>query len=94
MKDNVYDEVLKRTLERVESVTDTISKNFKGVKPFDKKPIPPREVRRAYDSLSVDDMKFLIQRHGQEKVNQFIGEMETEAQGEFDARATDRYSIL
>ncbi len=77
MKPNYYDSVLGKVEDIVGKVSDKISVNFKNVKPFDKEPIKTAELLPYYDSLNQDDMLFLIQKHGEEAVNQFISEMET-----------------
>lgn len=77
MKTNLYDEAVGRVLNRIETASDVISKNFKGVKPFDKKELSNDELFGAYDQLGTLDMEYLIQKHGEEKVGQFIADMET-----------------
>lgn len=76
MKSNIYDSVLEKTLARVEKATDSIAKNFKNVKPFDKEAVSNKEMLFWYNDLSRDDMIYLLKRHGGEKLNDFIYEME------------------
>lgn len=78
MKDNIYDNVLDKTMKRIERASDRIAKNFKNVKPFQKEPLKNKELLLSYEMLTPDDMNQLISRHGRNAVNEFIGEMEQE----------------
>lgn len=80
MKDNIYDEVLARTLQRVDKAATKVAEQFKNVKPFDKEQIPKRELVGAYRGLSVPEMHQLIEKYGADVVDEFIYEMETESQ--------------
>lgn len=76
MKDNIYDKVLEKTLKRVEMASDRIAKQFKNVKPFDKEPIPKKELLDYYEMLTAEDMQYLVQQHGEDVINGFIADME------------------
>ena len=76
MKENFFDNVLKKTLKRVDGATDRLSKQFKNVKPFDKEVIPKKELYSSYRMLTPEDMQALLQQHGPEVVDDFIKEME------------------
>jgi len=76
MKENQYDEVLSRTLERVDKIAERLSKSFKNVKPFAQEPIPMKELMQSYQALTPDDMNLLIVKYGQDKVGEFIRDME------------------
>lgn len=78
MKENVYDKALDRVLARLDSVSDRIGRNFKGVKPFDKEPIQKRNMLQYYEMLNAEDMRYLVKQHGEEAMNEFVFEMETE----------------
>ncbi len=75
-KTNPYDTVLDGVNKRIEQVSDKLADRFKGIKPFNKEKIPRRELLQYYNGLDVRDMEYLIQRHGYDTVNSFIGEME------------------
>lgn len=75
---NVYDDALERVLARVDKVSEKLSTKFKNVKPFAQEPIPKGELLRAYEGLTYDDMNSLVLRHGQEVIEDFIREQETE----------------
>ncbi len=76
MKNNPYDSVMDGVLKRVESVSDKIARNFKGVKPFNKEPIKNSDLLNAYLQMTPTDMAMLLQNHGADKVNEFVAEME------------------
>ncbi len=76
MKENVFDGVVDKTLNRIESVSDKIAKNFKGMKPFNKEPIKNKDLLNAYNSLTPQEMQTLVQTYGTDSINNFIGEME------------------
>ena len=73
---NLYDEVLERTLKRVEAVAERLSIKFKGIQPFDTEPIPKKELLQYYNGLTLKDMEELVATHGRDKVNDFISEVE------------------
>lgn len=77
MKENYGDKVLDGVVKRVEQVTNRLTSDFKGMKPFDKEQIPNEDLMYAYDHLGMEDMDYLIQQHGRDAVNQIISEMET-----------------
>ena len=77
-RDNIFDRVLDETSARVEKVTDRIGTNFRNVKPFDKVEIPKEQITQAYRGLTPEQMQSLVQKHGEELVNQFIFEQETQ----------------
>ncbi len=76
MKDNFFDNVLSKTLSRVDGATDRLSKQFKNVKPFDKEVIPTKELYSSYQMLTPEDMQGLVQQYGPEAMDDFIREME------------------
>jgi len=76
MKENPFDKVVDKTLSRMESVSDGLAKNFKGMKPFNKEPIKNRDLMNAYNSLTPQEMQQLVQTYGTDTINGFIGEME------------------
>jgi hypothetical protein len=78
MKPNIYDLVLDKTVKRVDDVSTKIATQFKNIKPFNKEPIPKSEMLNAYRGLTMDDMVYLIQKHGRDKVNDLIYELEME----------------
>ena len=77
MKDNTYDLVLSKLEKRIDMASDRMAKNFKGMKPFDKEPIKTNELLQHYEGLTPEDIVYLIEQHGPNTVNDFIGEMET-----------------
>ena len=76
MKDNIYDTVLERTVNRIDMVSDRISKNFKNVKPFNKQPVDPVEQVYQYNQLTPQMWSSLRQSMGDQIVNEYIYKME------------------
>lgn len=68
---------MSQTIKIVDGVTGYMAKEFKNVKPFDKNAVSPKEQQYWYDQLSREDMGYLIQKHGSQKVNEFIYKMES-----------------
>ena len=80
MKENIYDKALEKVLLRIDKATDRIAFQFKGVQPFNKEPMDKEKLLRSYESLATSDMVRFIERHGVEKVGDFIKDMETTKQ--------------
>ena len=76
MKENPFDRIEAKALHRVEKATDRIAKNFKGTNPFDKEPINDRDIIDSVDMLTPQDLQELIEDHGYEQVNEFLGSVE------------------
>lgn len=76
MKTNYYDKVLDKVEFVTGKVSDKIAGDFKNTNPFDKKPIPVKELAEAYNSLTIADMRELVIKHGEEAVNDFVYEIE------------------
>ena len=68
-KENIYDEVMKGVLDRIEGVSDLIAKDFKNTKPFDKEEIPRSKLADAYMSLTRLEEQELIRKHGQKAID-------------------------
>lgn len=76
MKENTFDLVVDRLLARRDEVRKKLAVNYKRTKPFRSQEIPKQELIDAYSQLSPQDMQMLVQKHGEEKMNQFIADME------------------
>ncbi len=76
MKENPGDRVQAIIMARIESVTDKFAKRYHGVKPFGQEPIPSKEMFGYYQALTPDDVQYLISRHGEKAINDFLGEMQ------------------
>ena len=74
--ENIGDLVLSQTMKVMDNVSEYISKEYKGVKPFDKKKIDNRELIYALDHASPEYMQSKIQEYGPDVVNEFIYEVE------------------
>ena len=77
MKENIFDDVLDGVQGIIEEVSDSIAKDFKNVKPFDKEPVSTGEMLYSYNTLRPEDMGYLVNKYGRERMSQFIYEMET-----------------
>lgn len=75
-KENMGDRIIEKLHERRETVRGKLRQGYKGVKPFRMEPIDNNELLFYYNGLSPDDMNYLVTTHGEEKVGEFIFEME------------------
>ena len=78
MKDNVFDEVLNGLNETVEEVSNSIARDFKGVKPFDKIPLTMDEQLYEYNQLTQLALEQMIQTQGLEATKTYVDTMEAE----------------
>ena len=76
MKSNLYDEALNGVEDIVGQVSDSISKELKNTKPFDKKQISNDELLYYYTTLTPDDMDYLMSKYDRDTINDFIFDME------------------
>lgn len=74
--ENIADNILTRINKRVLAVSGRLSGQYKGVKPFDAQKLKPEDQLYWYEQLGAADMDYLIEKHGVDAVNQFIGESE------------------
>ena len=75
-KPNRFDGVLNQIVKTIEGAANQGVKEFKNVKPFDQKEIPVVDRIWAFDSLTPDQMNVLVQKHGTNKINLYIAEMQ------------------
>lgn len=75
MKENLWDSVLKQLESDEEAVSDYLAQEYKNVRPFDAKEIPKEDLLWAYENLGIQDMQQLIQKHGEDAVNEYIYDM-------------------
>lgn len=76
MKESIFDKVVDQLSARRDVIRARLALDYKRTKPFRKEVIPLQELLSAYNELKPQDMQMLTQKHGEEKVNQFISEME------------------
>ena len=76
MKENVADRILARINKRVEGVAERLATSYRGVKPFDSQEVKPEDQLYWYDQLTPDDMDYLIGKHGNASLNEYIFLME------------------
>ena len=76
MRGNIADNILARVNKTVGNVANRLSRQYKGVKPFDKEPVRSEDQLYWYEQLGIEDINALIEKHGREKVNYFIFESE------------------
>ena len=77
MKENLYSKVVEKTLGRMNSATNSVAQNFKNVNPFGQVEIPKGNLLSAYKQLGTQDVEYLLAKHGRDKLNSFISDMET-----------------
>ena len=77
MKENIAESILERVNKRVLSLSDRLTKQYKGVKPFGREELKSEDKLYYYDNLSPLDMDYLITKYGRETMNQMVYEMET-----------------
>lgn len=77
MKENVADNILARVNKTVGNVANRLSVQYKGVKPFDKQPVKPEDQLFWYEQLGIQDMDYLIEKHGRDAINEYVFNMET-----------------
>ena len=76
MKRNLYDDALNGVSDIVELVSDSVAKEFKGVKPFDKEPVSEDQQLAEYMAMNSQMMDERLQRDGIEATNAYIQQME------------------
>ena len=69
-KDNPFDDVKGGIVERMGWARDKFRGDFKGVKPFNKDPIPDDFLIKYYENMSVQDEQYIRQTYGDEAVAQ------------------------
>ena len=74
--DNVADSILGRMNKRVDAVAKRLSSQYKGVKPFDAQEVKPEDQLFWYEQLGTQDMDYLIEKYGRDRINQFVFESE------------------
>jgi len=55
MKENVFDDMFDGIYNLLDEVSTDIAKEFKGIRPFQQKTIPPRELLYKYNKLTEGD---------------------------------------
>ena len=76
MRENIADSILGRMNKRMTGVTQLLSTQYKGVKPFDSQEVKPEDQLYWYDQLGSADMDYLIEKYGRDAVNTFVYENE------------------
>jgi len=73
---NIYDKVVDRLHEVHKKVQDKLHSQFASTRPFRTEELPNEDLFVYYNQLTDDDMLRLVQRHGEDVVNDFIMRME------------------
>jgi len=74
---NIYEKVVDKLHERNARVNQKMHAQFSKQRPFRQEPITQDEQYYWYSKLSwPDDMIQLVQKHGEDNVNQYVAEME------------------
>ena len=77
MEKSVFDLTVDILHERQQDLRAELKTRFKKTKPFRTEPMDNKELIYYYDMLNMEDMQFLVVKHGEETLNDFIYEMET-----------------
>ncbi len=75
MKENWGDKVVKGVEERLNKVTDILGEQLKDTRPFDKDPVDINDTYFHYRNLTPMDMQYLIGKHGEDRMEEFLFEM-------------------
>jgi len=76
MKENPLDKTKEGIVERMGWAREKFRKDFKGVKPFNKDPIPDDFLIKYYDNMSLEDEGYIRQTYGDEAVQQRFYDVE------------------
>lgn len=76
MKNNLSDIIIDKLKERRDLVRNMLAKQYKGVKPFRMTPASDNELLEIYNQMTPDKMSELVAQQGEEKINQYIEDME------------------
>lgn len=76
MKENYMDDVKIGVKERMGLAREEVRTRFKNVKPFNKILISDDQILKAYAEMTTEQLNYLLNKHGPEKVEQFILEMD------------------
>lgn len=77
MKNNLSDIIIDKLKERRDLVRNKLTEQYKGVKPFRMTPASDDELLGIYNQMTPEKMSELVAQQGEEKVNQYIEDMET-----------------
>tara|TARA_Y100000310_G_scaffold79617_1_gene76258 strand:- start:1005 stop:1268 length:264 start_codon:yes stop_codon:yes gene_type:complete len=77
VKENIADSILAKVNDRVMSISNRLSKQYKGVKPFDSQKAKPEDQLYWYEHLGIQDMDYLIEKYGWGAINEYVFNMET-----------------
>ena len=72
MQENEFDDVLNGVVVKIGEVAEELSTQFKNVKPAFKKEITDRDLIKAFDNNTLSDFMYLSEKHGPEKMQQYI----------------------
>ena len=83
MKENIGDRFAGKIERKIEALANRMTKKYGGVPPFDSRKMTPEEQMMAWDEFGQDptaqeQMQGFIQTYGEERVNNFIQEIETQ----------------
>ena len=77
MKENRYDRIIAKLVERNKRVQAKIGAQFKKTAPFRMTPVSEEEMLYKYDQITPEEMDGYIQNYGEEAVNDMIYNFET-----------------
>ena len=92
MKEGFFNKVLDKAEERMERVSDRVTKEFKNTLPFDTEEISRTQMLQNYEMLNTkpDMIMHFVEKYGIETVKGFVQEMEDEKlRRSYDKRTTE-----
>lgn len=75
-KDGILDLAADDLHRRKKLFKEALAEEYKAIKPFRMEEVSSEEMLVHYNQLSMEDMDFLIQKHGRDAVNTMIREYE------------------
>lgn len=84
MKEGIYGEALLGAVKVIKDVSDSLIKEFKGVKPFDTEEVSQSQMLQSYDNITPLQMDEMVQTYGADtmsKVIQVFEELKRRKQG-------------
>ena len=76
MKTNLYDNILEGLTEMIEEVSDSISKEFKGVNPFDKEPVSKKQALFDFSQLGPEVQQALRDNLGEDTIDDYLNKLQ------------------
>jgi len=73
---SLFDDALAGIVDIIEEVSDSIAKEFKGKKPFDKEPIKDEDLLYEYNTRGMEIFKEIYETQGEEVAMDYKNQLE------------------